>query len=123
MKEENTELVKTGGIFYKIQNFFKKIFNKKNKEREKEDINKKEEVEEKVSFKETITIKEDSERERLTKLQEKFRNNELGPNDISNEDIQKLGALYDEQIAETEEKIKETIKKIEQIREKKQKKA
>ena len=40
MKEENTELVKTGGIFYKIQNFFKKIFNKKNKEQEKEDINK-----------------------------------------------------------------------------------
>ena len=76
MKEENTELVKTGGIFYKIQNFFKKIFNKKNKEQEKEDINKKEKVEEKVSFKETITIKEDSERERLIKLQEKFRNNE-----------------------------------------------
>lgn len=99
------ELIETKGLFYKIKSFFSKIF-AKNKNTF---INVKEEKSSSVEadFKEKIVIKKDEEKERLLQLQEKFRRGELQQNDLSEEDIQKLADLYDEQIKEIEGKIEE----------------
>lgn len=69
----------------------------------------KEKFERKDRFREDIVVKKDTEKSRLLKLQEMFRNNQLSEDDISMEDIEKLSKLYDEQIEELQEEIKKNV--------------
>lgn len=49
------------------------------------------------------------EKEKLLKLQEMFKNNQIDEDNLSKEDINKLNALYDEQIKNIKEKIEKNI--------------
>ncbi len=98
------------GIFNKIYRFFKKLF-RKNVEVKKEIIIPKEIN----SFKEKIVIKEDEERKRLLELRAKWENGEIEADDISDEDIDKIVEIYNEETRKIEEEtqfIKENISKM-----------
>lgn len=88
-------------IFTKISNFFKKIFFRKKKDAI-ESIN---EIpvynnQYKENFIENIQIKEDEEEKRLKILQLQYDNGEIDEEDISEEDMDKLIIMYEQ---ETEE--------------------
>ena len=104
-------------LFGKIKNFFKNLFGKNKKEEVvEESIVEKENNNE---FKESIKMTEDEET-KLLELQERYRRGEIGPNDLTEEQIDALCELYDKQIDELnksikikEEKIAEHKKRIE----------
>lgn len=100
-------------IFNKIFNFIKKIFfNKKlntNKNISENAIIKEKDDE---KFLNNIQIKENEEEKRLKILQLQYDNGEIYEDDISDEDIDKLIALYKK---ETEEINKDTLKRKKHI--------
>lgn len=96
-------------IFNKIFNFIKKIFFNKKLNTEKnssENAIIKEKDNEK--FLNNIQIKENEEDRRLKKLKLQYDNGEIDEDDISDEDIDKLIALYKK---ETDELNKDTLKR------------
>lgn len=98
------------GIFSKIYKFFKKLF-RKNVEVKKEIVIPKETN----SFKERIVIQEDKERKRLLELRDKWENGEIEADDISDEDIDKIVEIYNEETKKIEEEtqtIKQNISKM-----------
>ena len=98
------------GIFNKIYKFFKKLF-RKNVEVKKEIVIPKE----KNSFKERIIIQEDKERKRLLELRDKWENGEIKADDISDEEIDKIVEIYNEETKKIEEEteiIKRNISKM-----------
>lgn len=107
MKKED-EMISTNGIMYKIKSFFKNLFKKK-------EVIVEEKKEEKIenSFNESIVIKKDEERERLLELQKRFREGKLNPEDVTEEDIDKLTELYNEQIEALNKQIEEDTAAIE----------
>lgn len=108
--KKDKEIIKTDGILYKISRFFKNLFGKN-----KTNIETIEEVsiegnteEAKVeTFEEYISIKKDEDYERLLELQQKFKEGKLHPEDVTEEEIDKLTSLYNEQIEELNKKIEE----------------
>ena len=60
--------------------------------------------------------------ERLLKLQEEFRDGKITQGDLSDEDIDKLGKLYDDQIEKLKIQIEDCKKRIEYKKKKLQKK-
>lgn len=107
MKKED-EMISTNGVMYKIKSFFKNLFKKKEVVEEKQEEEKQE-----TSFDETIAIKKDEERERLLELQKRFREGKLNPEDVTEEDIDKLTELYNEQIEALNKQIEEDTAAIE----------
>ena len=107
MKKE--EMISTNGIMYKIKSFFKNLFKKKEKAIEAEETI----SEEKKAFEESIIVKKDEERERILELQKRFREGKLNPEDSTEEDIDKLTELYNEQISELNKQIEEDTAVIE----------
>ena len=98
------------GIFNKIYKFFKKLF-RKNVEVKKEIVIPKETN----SFKERIIIQEDKERKRLLELRDKWENGEVEVDDISEEDIDKIVKIYNEETKKIEEEtqiIKQNISRM-----------
>lgn len=91
-------------IIEKIKMFFKAIFEKKV---DKLDEPKNQEVNTNNNFKNDIIIEKDKEQERLLQIQEDFRNGIIREEDINVEDKEKLYLLYDKQILELKEKIKQ----------------
>ena len=91
-------------IIKKIKMFFKAIFGKKI---DKLDEPKNQEVNTNNNFKNDIIIEKDKEQERLLQIQEDFRNGIIREEEISVEDKEKLYLLYDKQILELKEKIKQ----------------
>lgn len=106
MKENTQEksLIKVNenSIFYKIKNFFRNLFHKK------EIINNvadwaepfettTEKNEQKNTFMESIRNIEDEET-KLLKLQKQYRSGEIKGEELSEEQIKSLGKLYDKQI-------------------------
>lgn len=92
-------------IFGKIKNFFKKLFNKKDKVVE-EQLNS-EEInvnENNNDFKDYIKITEDEETQ-LLELQRKYRRGEIAEKDLTDEQIKSLCDLYDKQIIEIQRTI------------------
>lgn len=88
-------------IFTKISNFFKKIFFRKKEvfaESIDEDTTYNNQYKE--NFIENIQIKEDEEEKRLKILQLQYDNGEIDEEDISEEDMDKLIIMYEQ---ETEE--------------------
>ena len=103
MDEEKKSLIKKDNIFCKIKSFFKNFFAKRkiqniieppygNEEKENVDIGKK-----------TINIVD--EKQRLLDLQQKIRNNTIQLEELSDDDIEKLDKLYDEQINKLRDNI------------------
>jgi len=96
-------------IFTKILNFFKKIlFRRKEYIVERVDEKSIYNIQHKENFVRNIVIKENEEEKRLKKLILQYDKGELEENDISDEDIDKLIALYKK---ETEELNKDTLKR------------
>ena len=96
-------------IFNKMFNFIRKIFFNKKLNSNKnisEDVRIKEKDNEK--FLNNIQIKEDEEEKRLKIIQLKYDNGEIEEEDILEEDIDKIIALYQK---ETEELDKDTLKR------------
>lgn len=124
MKEENTQIVEKKESFWnKLKTLIRKIFRKENindSEENVEDTNKNQEEKEK-NFETIVKIEKDSEKERLLKLQREFRAGQINQGDLSNEDIEKLGKLYDEQIERLKIQIEECKKRIEDKKRKLQK--
>lgn len=111
MKKEE-EMISTNGIMYKIKSFFKNLFKKKEQEVQVDKVEEKgEEV--KSAFEESIVVKKDEERERILELQKRFREGKLNPEDVTEEDIDKLTELYNEQIEELNKQIEEDTAIIE----------
>lgn len=111
MKKEE-EMISTSGIIYKIKKFFKNLFKKKEQlaEDASEEISS---IDEKSAFEASIVVKKDEERERILELQRRFREGKLNPEDVTEEDIDKLTELYNEQIADLNKKIEEDTAIIE----------
>lgn len=120
MKNYNNEnsLIKVNenSIFYKIKNFFKNLFGKKeNKITPSENQILKTQViadNKRESFRETITNIENDET-RLLKLQKQFDNGEITEEELTQKQIEDLENLYNKQIAELQksnELRKEKIK-------------
>lgn len=98
------------GIFNKIYKFFKKLFRKNVEVKKKIVIPK-----ETNSFKERIIIQEDKERKRLLELRDKWENGEVEVDDISDEDIDKIVKIYNEETKKIEEEtqiIKQNISRM-----------
>jgi len=119
MKENTDEKriipVNENSVFYKIQIFFKSLFNKGFRKKgsdlsltmsdEASDI--KENKDAKETFSEYIKNIEDDET-RLIKLQKKYRSQEIAEEDLTEKQINSLCDLYDKQI--------ECLKKSNEIR-------
>ena len=123
-QEKQLMQVNENSIFYRIKNFFKNLFRKKDESNNyiinEQDIDYKKETEEQRNrFLEEIRKVEDDET-RLLKLQMQYSNGEISPEELSNEQINSLRELYKKQIAKLKKfnairrrKIFEYIKKLE----------
>ena len=110
---ENSLIIYNNGIIGKIKRLFRKIFKKKR--------NKVLLLPEAIQTQNTQITKEiiiplDKERERIIKLQHKFQNQEIGEQDISAEDIDKLKKLYNTQIRDLKNKIERDILEVEKYK-------
>ena len=86
-------------IVWKIKNFFRNLFCKKNNDTVEKNINTQKTIENnKNSFRESLKNIENEEIE-LLKLQKRYRNGEIKEEDLTNEQINLLSELYDKQIA------------------------
>lgn len=105
--KENTQhkslvQINENGIFYKIKNFFKDLFNRNNNTTNyaivKEDKSIVESENTKNNFMESIKNIEDEET-KLLKLQKQYRSGEIKEEELTQEQVSSLCALYDKQIA------------------------
>lgn len=118
--QEKNLIERKESFFGKVKNFFKNLFSKKNKKEEvvvEETTEVKEES--KNEFKEYIKMTEDEET-RLLELQRKYRRGEIAESDLTDEQIEALGNLYDKQIAELKKAIEIKQQKISEYKRKKQ---
>lgn len=112
-QEKSLVQVNKNGILYKIKKFFKNLFNKNTTN----NYNIIEETEslvasenKKNSFMESIKNIEDEET-KLLKLQKKYRSGEIKEEELTEEQVNSLCALYDKQIA--------NLRKLNEIRKQK----
>ena len=105
--KENTQhkslvQINENGIFYKIKNFFKDLFNRNNNTTNyaivKEDKSIVESENTKNTFMESIKNIENEET-KLLKLQKQYRSGEIKEEELTQEQVNSLCALYDKQIA------------------------
>lgn len=102
-QEKSLVQVNENGIFYKIKRFFKNLFNKNKDTTDNYAV-----IEEtnssvknkniKSSFMESIRNIEDEET-KLLKLQKQYRSGEIKEEELTEEQVNSLCALYDKQIA------------------------
>lgn len=111
MKETGL-IEKKNTIFSKIKNFISNLFNKKEKEVQKEER----ECNNENDFKQRIIVEEDKEKVRLLNLQQEFENGNIQEEDIEEVDVEKLHKLYDEQIEEINKQTEMYKKKILEIK-------
>lgn len=119
MKENTNEksLVKVNenSIFYKIKQFFKNLFHKKevaNTYIETENINSDRADEDRRNKFIDEIKKVDDEETLLLKLQKKYRSGEIKEEEMTEEQIKSLCALYDKQIAKLKKSNKLRKQKI-----------
>ena len=105
--KENTQdkslvQINENGIFYKIKNFFKDLFNRNNNTTNyaivKEDKSIVESENTKNAFMESIKNIENEET-KLLKIQKQYRSGEIKEEELTQEQVSSLCALYDKQIA------------------------
>ena len=114
-QEKSLVQVNENSIFYKIKRFFKNLFNKNKDTADNysamEEINSSVENEnKKSSFMESIKNIEDQET-KLLKLQKQYRSGQIKEEELTEEQVNSLCALYDKQI--------EKLRKSNQIRKQK----
>ncbi len=100
-QEKSLVQVHENGIFYKIKSFFKNLFNRNtttNYDIVKEDKSIVESENTKNAFMESIKNIENEET-KLLKLQEQYRSGEIKEEELTQEQVSSLCALYDKQIA------------------------
>lgn len=102
LQEKSLITVDENSIFYKIKRFFKNLFNQRktveNVLKVEETVNAKSKDEDnRNAFMESIRITENEET-KLLKLQRKYRAGELKEEELTNEQLNSLCALYDKQI-------------------------
>ena len=101
-QEKSLVQVNENGIFYKIKSFFKNLFNRNNNTTNyasvKEDKSIVESENTKNSFMESIKNIENEET-KLLKLQKQYRSGEIKEEELTQEQVSSLCALYDKQIA------------------------
>ena len=100
-REKSLIKVNDNSLFYKIKNFFRKLFCKNNTIENANVIKNNEEIEKqtrKDSFMEQIKTIENDET-RLLKLQKQYRSGEIREEDLTEEQVNCLCELYDKQIA------------------------
>lgn len=121
--ENNNQMIKKEeSLFSKIKNFFKRIFHKESDVNETIVTEENKEVPQiHNAFMRTIKEEEYSERERLLKLQQSFREGKITQGDLTEEDIEKLSKLYDEQIDRLKIQIEDCKQRIENKKKKLQK--
>lgn len=109
--QEKNLVEKKESVFSKVKNFFKGLFNKKAKESIDKEINSEKEN---SNFKENIKIvqEEESEEKKILELQKRYRRGEIAQSDLTEEQIEALGNLYDKQIAALKKVIEEKEKQI-----------
>lgn len=123
MKENTQEkkLMKRNenSIFYKIKKFFMKLFNKKDVVAK--DIEEQQESTRKnnSAFKDNMKVEKLND-EKVLELQQKYRNGIVSVKELTNEEIDKLCDLYDEQIEELKKEIKAKSGAIEAYKKRKQ---
>lgn len=110
--KNNEQMISTDGLLYKIKRFFYNLFNKDKESIDSQTVENMQQ-EEKNAFEQSIIVVKDEEKERILGLQERFKQGKLNPEDVTEEDIDKISKLYDEQIAELNLKIDEDLKVIE----------
>ena len=102
-------------LFTKIFLFFKKIFFRRNVSSSKKiSVEIVKNSESKTNFYESIQLKEDNEIKRLKQLQLLYDNGEIDEDDLSDEEIEKLVALYEK---ETEKLNTDTLRRKKHIQE------
>ena len=114
-QEKSLVQVNENGIFYKIKKFFKNLFNRNANTTNNYAIVKETESlvaneNKKNSFMESIKNIEDEET-KLLKLQKQYRSGEIKEEELTQEQVNSLCALYDKQIA--------NLKKSKEIRKQK----
>ena len=102
-QEKSLVQVNENGIFYKIKKFFKNLFNRNANTTNNYAILKETESlvaneNKKNSFMESIKNIEDEET-KLLKLQKQYRSGEIKEEELTQEQVNSLCALYDKQIA------------------------
>ena len=101
-QEKSLVQVNENGIFYKIKSFFKNLFNRNNTANNyaivKEDKSIVESENTKNAFMESIKNIENEET-KLLKLQKQYRSGEIKEEELTQEQVNSLCALYDKQIA------------------------
>ena len=100
-QEKSLVQVHENGIFYKIKSFFKNLFNRNtttNYDIVKEDKSIVESENTKNAFMESIKNIENEET-KLLKLQKQYRSGEIKEEELTQEQVNSLCALYDRQIA------------------------
>lgn len=120
MDKNNTKelTVVKENIFDKIKNFFKKLFSKQEPE-EVHEITTEEKtknVEKENSFINRVKIEEDNEEKRLLKLQSLIAEEIITEDELPEEDVKALHALYDKQILDLKRSIDEYKEKILKLR-------
>lgn len=114
--EENTQeksLIKKEGFFGKVKNFFKNFFKRKDKNNKNESVDNNS-VNENNNFKANIKVAEaeDAEEVKLIELQKRYRRGEIAESDLTEEQVEALGELYDKQIDALRKIIEEKEKQI-----------
>lgn len=99
-QEKSLVQVNENGIFYKIKRFFKNLFNKNTNSYAviEETNNSVKNENKKNSFMEEIKNIENEETQ-LLKLQKQYRSGEIKEEELTEEQVSSLCALYDKQIA------------------------
>jgi len=108
--QEKNLIEKKESLFSKVKNFFKSLFNKK----DKNNINVNSINENSNNFKENIKIAEDEESEemKILELQKRYRKGEIAEGDLTDEQIESLSELYNKQIEALRKVIEEKEKQI-----------
>lgn len=115
-QEKNLIEKKDRGIFSRIKDFFEKMFNKNKKNK----ITEEKIMKENNEFKEYIKNTED-ENVKLLELQRKYRNGEVGQDDLTEEQIEALCDLYDKQIERLRKSIEYKEQKLAEYKQRTQK--
>ena len=119
MKENTQEkkLMKKNenSIISKIKRFFTKLFNKQDEVVEVGEEQQDYAQKNNSAFKDNMKVEELTE-ERVLELQQKYRNGDVSLKELTNEEIDKLCELYDEQISELQKRIESKRSIIEEYK-------
>lgn len=122
MKENTQEKKLTkrnkNSIVYKIKKFFMKLFNKKDVVAENIEEQQESTRKNNSAFKDNMKVEELNDN-KVLELQQKYRNGIVSVKELTNEEIDKLCDLYDEQIEKLKKEIKAKSGAIEEYKKRK----